>query len=189
MGVVGRSRGADGRNRDTCYAENELNIPVRVEPCVGSAPDVVYRWDRDTDILTAHLSRPDDTGGLSGSVDLEGSDGSWLILDVAGGRINGVEVAVWPTVRKRSDLSPPDDVTDASVLVTADAAPRLAALEVDTSMSADADHDERTIHFCLGARRATRTVRIAREVLLDIDGRNRLAGVWLLDVPPFPEEA
>lgn len=166
-----------------------MNIPVRVEPCVGSAPDVVYRWDPDTDILTAHLSRRDDTAGLSGSVDLEGSDGSWLILDVAGGRINGVEVAVWPTVCKRSDLAPPVDVTDASVLVTADAAPRVDVMEVDTSMAADSDHDERTIHFRLGPRRATRTVRIAREVLLDIDVRNRLAGVWLLDVPPFPEDA
>ena len=167
----------------------EVNIPVRVEPRAGSAPDVVYRWDADTDILTAHLARRDDAAGLSGSVDLEGGDGSWLILDVAGGRINGVEVAVWPTVRKRSDLLPPDDVQDASVLVTADAAPRVDAMEVDTSMTADSDHDERTIHFRLGPRRTTRTVRIAREVLLDIDTRNRLAGVWLLDVPPFPEEA
>ncbi|MEP7344253.1 MAG: hypothetical protein ABI877_03255 [Gemmatimonadaceae bacterium] len=166
-----------------------MNIPLRIEPRVGSAPDVVYRWDSDTDILTAHLAHRDNTPGMSGSVDLEGSDGSWLILDVAGGRINGVEVAVWPTVRKRSDLSPPDEVEDASVLVTTDAAPRVDALEVDTSMAADSDHAERTIHFRLGPRRTTRTVRIGREVLLDIDTRNRLAGVWLLDVPPFPEEA
>ncbi len=175
--------------RNVCLAEDAVNIPLRIEPRAGSAPDVVYRWDTDTDILTAHLRRPDDKGGMSGSVDLEGSDGSWLILDVAGGRINGVEVAVWPTVRKRSDLVPPEDVQDASVLVTADGSPRVGAMEVDTSMAADSDPAERTIHFRLGPRRTTRTVRIAREVLLDIDVRNRLAGVWLLDVPPFPEEA
>ncbi len=166
-----------------------MNIPVRVEPYAGSPADVVYRWDADTDILTAHLARLDDAAGMNGSVDLEGSDGSWLILDVAGGRINGVEVAVWPTVRKRSDLSPPDEVENATVHVTADSAPRLDAMEVDTAMAADADQAERTIHFRLGPRRSTRTVRIARDVLIDIDGRSRLAGVWLLDVPPFPEEA
>ena len=33
---------------------------------------------------------------MSGSVELEGSDGSWLILDVASGCIDGVEVAVVP---------------------------------------------------------------------------------------------
>ncbi|MFN8583391.1 MAG: hypothetical protein U0163_20750 [Gemmatimonadaceae bacterium] len=166
-----------------------MNIPVQVQPHSGTPADVVYRWDADTDILTAHLARRDEAPGMNGSVDLEGSDGSWLILDVAGGRINGVEVAVWPTVRKRSDLSPPSEVENATVLVTADAIPRVDAMEVDTAMAADADHAERTIHFRLGPRRSTRTVRIARDVLLDIDGRNRLAGVWLLDVPPFPEEA
>lgn len=166
-----------------------MNIPVRVEPSTKVAPDVVYRWDTDTDILTAHLRRPDDTGGMSGSVDLEGSDGSWLILDVAGGRISGVEVAVWPTVRKRSELTPPHDVQDASVLVTADSAPRVDALEVETSMTADSDREERTIHFRLGQIRSARTVRIGQDVLLDIDERNRLAGVWLLAVPPFPEDS
>lgn len=169
--------------------KRQVNIPVRVEPQGGTPPDVVYRWDTDTDILTAQLRQKDDATGMSGSVDLEGSDGSWLILDVAGGRINGVEVAVWPTVRKRSGLLPPAEVEDAAVLVTEDSVPRLDAVEVDTSMAADADQNERTIHFRLGPRRSTRTVRIARDVLLDIDGRSRLAGVWLLEVPPFPEEA
>jgi hypothetical protein len=30
-------------------------------------------------------------------------------------------------------------------------------------------------------------VRIARDILIDVDGRDRIAGVWLLAVPPFPE--
>ncbi|MBV6521147.1 MAG: hypothetical protein MNPFHGCM_01274 [Gemmatimonadaceae bacterium] len=166
-----------------------MNIPVFVEPRIGSAPAVSYRWDPDTDILSAQLSGRGESAGVSGSVDLEGSDGSWLILDVAGGRINGVEVAVWPTVRKRSALVPPEEVEDASVVVPANPGLRVDAVEVNTAMAADSDHAERTIHFRLGPRRATRTVRIAREVLLDIDTESRLAGVWLLDVPPFPEEA
>ena len=84
---------------------------------------------------------------------------------------------------------PPEEVEDASVVVPANPGLRVDAVEVNTAMAADSDHAERTIHFRLGPRRATRTVRIAREVLLDIDTESRLAGVWLLDVPPFPEEA
>ena len=52
---------------------------------------------------------------MSGSVGLEGADGSWLILDVAAGRINGVEVAVWPDVRKLPALAPPTNVEDVHV--------------------------------------------------------------------------
>ncbi len=36
----------------------------------------------------------------------KGSDGSWLILDLNGGSVHGVEVAVWPEVRKRSAARP-----------------------------------------------------------------------------------
>ena len=62
----------------------------------------------------------------------------------------------------------------------------MSAVEVDTPVAAESDDDERTIHFRLGPGRQVRTVRIARDMLLDIDTRDRLAGVWLLDVPPFP---
>jgi hypothetical protein len=96
---------------------------------------------------------------------------------------------VWPTVRKRSELSPPGEIEDASVTIgRAERAGDVSALEVNTALAAESDHAERTIHFRLGPPRRTRTVRIARDLLLDIDGRNGLAGVWMLDVPPFPAE-
>ena len=163
-----------------------MNIPVRVEPWAGAPAPVDYRWDEDTDILTAKVG--DGSSGRSLSVDVEGSDGSWLILDVAEERIRGVEVAVWPTVRKRTDLKPPDEIESARVKVGRDGGPQTVnAVEVDTPVAAESDHAERTIHFRLGPGRQVRTVRIARDMLLDIDTRDRLAGVWLLDVPPFPE--
>ena len=166
-----------------------LRIPVQVEEAQDASAPVEYRWDRDTDILTAHLGNTTGGDGPSGSVDIEGSDGSWLIFDVAGGRIRGVEVAVWPPVRKRSQLEPPGEVSNALVTFGRGAIEKkVAALEVNTALAAEADSAERTIHFKLGPSRSTRTVRIARDLLLDIDGRNALAGVWLLDVPPFPEE-
>ena len=61
-------------------------------------------------------------------------------------------------------------------------------MEVNTRLAAEADRAERTIHFRLGASRETRTVRIARDILVDVDRRDRMAGLWLLDVPPFPDE-
>ena len=161
-----------------------MNIPVRIEPGAATPAPVDYRWDEDTDILSAKVEDP--VGGKTLSVDVEGRDGSWLILDVSDERIRGVEVAVWPTVQKRADLKPPVEVESATVKVGRDGTPGVAAVEVDTPVAAESDDAERTIHFRMGPARQVRTVRIARDMLLDIDNRDRLAGVWLLDVPPFP---
>jgi hypothetical protein len=164
-----------------------VNIAVQVEPSSGTLPDVDYRWDPDTDILSCHL-RPCAVGeGLSGAVELEGKDGSWLILDIASGRINGVEVAVWPDVQKRPALVPPTTLEDARVVVPVRRSEGgVASLEVTTQLIAEADNLERVIHFRLGATRETRTVRLGRDLLIDLDTQSRIAGLWLLNVPPFP---
>jgi len=164
-----------------------VNISVQLQPSVGTPPDVDYRWDPDTDILSAHL-RPSAVGdGMSGAVELEGNDGSWLILDIASGCINGVEVAVWPDVRKRAALVPPQPVEDASVVVPVRrSSGGVASLEVNTNVVAEADNAERVIHFRLGRARETRTVRLGRDMLIDLDAQSQIAGLWLLNVPPFP---
>ena len=164
-----------------------MNIAVEVEPTSDTPPDVDYRWDPDTDILSCHL-RPRAVGeGTSGAVELEGTDGSWLILDIASGRISGVEVAVWPDVRKRAALAPPQPTEDARVVVPIRRPVNgVASLEVNTPLVAEADNAERVIHFKLGSTRQTRTVRLGRDLLIDLDTESRLAGVWLLNVPPFP---
>ena len=163
-----------------------MSIAVRVEPLHGMPSDVEYRWDTDTDILTANLRTRAVSEGASGSVEIEGSDGSWLILDLSGGSIHGVEVAVWPEVRKRSSLVLPGEITDGRVMVGGDGN-GIASIEMNTALAAEADDAERTIHFRLGPSRQTKTVRIARDILIDVDGKDRIAGVWLLSVPPFPE--
>lgn len=163
-----------------------MSSAVRVEPLHGTPSDVEYRWDADTDILTANLRARAVSEGASGSVEIEGTDGSWLILDLNGGSVHGVEVAVWPEVRKRSSLMPPAEITDGRVMVgTNDNG--IASIEMNTSIAAEADEGETTIHFKLGGPRPTKTVRIARDILIDVDGRDRIAGVWLLSVPPFPD--
>jgi hypothetical protein len=164
-----------------------LEIAVHVESMAAALPAVEYRWDADTDILTAAMHTGAKGQGMSGSVEIEGSDGSWLIFDVNGGRIAGVEVAVWPDVRKVGALAPPAGAAPSLVTIPARVSqPGVAALEIDTRLVADADATERTIHFRFGAPRAVRAVRVAQDLIFDIDDANHIAGLWLLNVPPFP---
>ena len=166
-----------------------MTITVQVEPAESSNWSVEYRWDRDTDILTASAKAPVSGNGVSGSVELTGADGSWLILDLAAGSIKGVEVAVWPDVRSVQTLGVPDDVQEGRLTVPATSTTgRVASFEVPTSLLAEADSAERTIHFRVGGGKAHRTVRIARDILIDVDAQNAIVGVWLLNVPPFPAE-
>jgi hypothetical protein len=167
-----------------------MNIAVRVEQYDGSPSGVEYRWDADTEILTANVGpTPIKPGnGASGTLGLEGTDGSWVILDVAGGEIQGVEVAVWPDLRKLRTLAPPPEIVDGRVsLPDADDKGEIASLEMDTSLIAESNPAESTIHFRLGKPRRVKTVRIAQDLLIDVDSRSRIAGVWLLNVPPCPD--
>ena len=164
-----------------------MNIAVQLEPSTGSPPAVEYRWDTDTDILTARLDTPGDGTGPSGALELAGTDGTWLILDVVKGRIIGLEVAVWPDVHKRATLAPPVTVEDARVVVPLRASqPGAVLLEVETPLLAESDEAERVIHFRVGLKRDVRTVRLGRDLLLDVDSQSRIAGLWLLNVPPYP---
>ena len=166
-----------------------MKIVVRLEPATGSLPDVSYRWDADTDILSAQLSANGSGDGMSGSVGLEGTDGSWLILDVADGRINGVEVAVWPDVRNIAGFALPSKVEDAHVVVPSRTSqPNIASLEMATRLVAEADTAQHNFHFKVGSGRGTRTVRLGRDMLLDVDEKSQISGLWLLNVPPNPAD-
>ena len=167
-----------------------MKLPIRVEPADESAaPPVEYRWDPDTEILSAQLQPRSAGRGLSDSVELEGADGSWLILDIDAGRINGVEVAVWPEVHKRSSLVPPSAIENARVSVPARSArAAVSAMEVDVPLQAEADEAERVFHFRLSNAKRARTLRFARDLLAEVDGSGHLVGLWMLNVPPFPAQ-
>jgi hypothetical protein len=165
-------------------------IAVQLEPRTDKAPKVKYTWDSDTEILSAHLRPGSDGSGLSGSVGLEGSDGSWVILDLNGGRINAVEVAVWPEVQQRPVLETPSKVEDAAVLIPAARSSReIRSVEVATALVAEANPTKSTFHFRLGKASKTRAIRLATDILLDVDAQNRVTGLWLLNVPPCPNPA
>ena len=166
-----------------------MKIPVRIEAADEAAPAVEYRWDADTEILSAQLQHKAAGNGASGSMELEGADGSWLILDLTAGRINGVEVAVWPDVHKRSTLAPPSSIEDARVSVPQRTSKGVSAQEVEIPVMAEADEAERVFHFKLSGAKRSRTIRLARDLLVDIDGTSNLVGLWMLNVPPFPAQS
>lgn len=164
-----------------------MTIAVQLEPPTGAPSAVEYRWDADTDILTVRIAQVSERSGPAGSIELEGTDGSWLIFDLAGERIAGVEVAVWPDVHKSPALTPPVAVEDAYAIVPLHGMqPGASTIEVDTSLRAEADDAERVIYFRVGDERTARTIRLGRDLLLDVDPASRIAGLWLLNVPPFP---
>ena len=150
-------------------------------------PQVHYRWDADTEILTVEIADQRGGGASSVSLELEGKDGAWVTLELRAGRFSGVEVAVWPPVRLRSVLAPPPAVEVAHVTVPAVLTLGGATdVEVDTLLVVEADRRRRTYHFRLGRPRPTRAVRVGGGILLDVDEAGLLAGLWLLNVPPQP---
>ena len=165
-----------------------MSLDVRVEEISESElPPVTYRWDADTEILSVTLRSAGVAEGLTGSMDIEGADGAWLMLELTAGRLAAVEVAVWPDVKTVESLVVPEVGGAARIRVPSrDAQPGLAAVEVDTAIRAVADKAERTIHFRIGPSRSTRALRVAKDLLVEVDGRSRIAGFWFLNVPPFP---
>jgi len=164
-----------------------MAFDVRLEPLdAKDLPPIEYRWDADTDILVAMLRPAGVSEGVSGSLDFEGSDGSWLTFELVDGRLAAVEVAVWPDVKSVATLQAPEPSGAARVRIPQQGDDLLAAMEVDTAIRAVADAPERTIHFRIGPTRASRAVHVARDLLLEVDAKQRIAGLWFLNVPPFP---
>ncbi|HEY4217476.1 MAG TPA: hypothetical protein VGM67_10085 [Gemmatimonadaceae bacterium] len=168
-----------------------MKISVQLETATRTPPDVRYTWSHGTEILSAQLAGDalgEPTIATSASVGLEGRDGSWLILEVAAGQIAGIEVAVWPKLRRLPEVTAPERVDDARALVPA-LCRRVRSLDTGARVTAEADPSEQNFHFRLGRTRNGRTVRIARDLLLDVDEQSHITGLWLLNVPPSSVES
>jgi hypothetical protein len=169
-----------------------MGLGARIVEHKGRVPHVSYRWDPETDILTGAIKgggEEKEGGGLTGSVELEGADGSFVLLDVAGGAIRGVEVVVWPDVRTVASLQPPADAKDGAVqLPTRRSQPAVAAVEVDTPLTIETNATESVFHVRIGPPRRLEVVRIADGLLVEVDEKSELAGLWLTGVPPFPAD-
>jgi hypothetical protein len=164
-----------------------MTIALQLQPAIGTPPVVHYRWDTDTDIFTATLASPARSRAPSGAVEIEGTDGTWLVLDLEGGSLAGVEIALWPDVHRNSALAEPGEVENARILVPLPTSQGGAAtVEVEAPLRAEADDAERVVHFRIGDRREIRSVRVGSDLLLDVDRQGCLAGLWFLNVPPYP---
>ena len=175
-----------------------MPIALQLERLDHPAPPVPrldYHWDAETAILSARLDltrvlptaaarasgRPDASG--DDTVELCGADGSWLMLDVRARQLQGVEVAVWPELTTRPGLQPPRHTGAARACVPQGQG------EVATVVVAESDEPVSTLHFRVGRSPVASTVCLGGDFLLDLDARSRLAGLWLLNVPPAPTHA
>ncbi len=165
-----------------------MNFEARIEPLDGKLPKVSYHWDPETDILSVACKGAGKAGGLNGTVDLEGDDGSFVVIDVAGGCLRGVDVVTWPDdIRTVAELATPEVVREARVVFPSrKSQPGVAAVEVDTALTVEKNAAESVFHIRVGRSRPATVVRVADRLLVEVDKQARLAGLWLLDVPPFP---
>ncbi len=161
------------------------SVTARLEAVRGAVPRMPFRWDPETEILSGRFPPPIGTG-FTGSIEFEGTEGAFVLLDVEGGTVCGVEIVVWPEVEEQR-LTPPDDAQAARlVLPVPPAASGVGAIEVETEVECFGAADERTFHFLFGEDRDVDVVRVADELLVEVDDNGVIAGLWLLNVPSFP---
>lgn len=160
-------------------------VAVRVEADGAAPAPVRYRWDPDTEILTASIEERRGGGWVATAVTIEGPGGAWVTLELRGGRFCGLEVAVWPPVELRAALCPPR-VSAGGHACCPEAAGAAPEVAVDAELRAQRDRGGRTVRLGVGPARPSRPVRVARDILVDVDDAGALAGVWLLNVPPLP---
>lgn len=165
-----------------------MALSAHVEPLSGKLPRIAFKWDPETEILSGHFSGADRSTGLTGTVELEGNDGSFAVLDVASGILRGLEVVVWPPTTVVPDLKPPTPATRGRLsLPSRVSQPGIAAVELETSLLAEKSADESVIHLRVGPRRKVTAVQLADQLILEVDEADEIAGFWLLGVPPFPQ--
>jgi hypothetical protein len=59
-------------------------------------------------------------------------------------------------------------------------------VEVDTALTMEKNARETVFHLRMGRPRPVSVFRVADLLLVEIDKQGRLAGLWFLEVPPFP---
>lgn len=163
-----------------------MNLAVVTTP-VTKLPSVSWRWEPETDILSGNF-RPA-ASGAAGALELTSADGSIVVLDLVGGRLNGLDVVIWPEVETVPKLRAPARQGAAAATLSSEVGevPVLEALEAELILTAEAAPSEDVIHLMVGRKRPVRVVGVADNLLLEVDDSNCLAGFWLLKVPPLPE--
>ena len=164
-----------------------MAFAAKVEKLDGKLPKIAYKWDAETEILSGQFKGGRKSGGLTGSVELEGAEGSFVVLDVVAGVVRGLEVVVWPETSIVADLKPPEPGSEGQLIMPSrPSQPGIAAVEVDTNLSAEKRPDESVIHLRVGPRRKSEIVQLADGLIAEVDTQGNIAGLWMTGVPPFP---
>ena len=165
-----------------------FGLGAKIAPLDGELPSVVFRWDAETEILSGVLEGVEGGRGLTGSVELEDRKGSVVTLDFQAGELRGIEVVVWPATKTVEGLRSPEADKQGRLIVPArPSQPGVAVVEADVPLAVERSPDESVIHLRVGAKHVVERVRLARQLSMELDEDEELAGFWLLDVPPFPE--
>ena len=165
-----------------------MAFAAKVEKLDGKLPHITYRWDPETEILSGQFKGATKASGLTGSVELEGAEGSFVVLDVAGGVLRGLEVVVWPEITVSESLTAPEAKAKGQLsMPSRQSQPGIAAVEVDTQLSAVKRSDESVIHIRVGPKRRVETVQLADGLIAEVDSSGNIAGLWMIGVPPFPQ--
>jgi len=163
-----------------------MGLAAQIVALTGPLPTARYTWDPETEILSGHLDGVDAEHGLTGSVEFEGKDGSFIVLDIADGVMRGLEIVVWPRTDTVSALEAPEATSTGRLcLPTRASQPGIAAVELETVLTATRSADESTIHLRVGNKRKVTLTRLADRLILEADRRGEVAGFWLLGVPRF----
>jgi hypothetical protein len=160
-----------------------MGLAAQVAALTGPLPAIRYRWDAETGILSGRLEGLDGGRGLTGSIELEGKDGSFIVLDVADGVMRGLEIVVWPKTETAAIVPPEVEQRGRLLIPTRVSQPGIASVELETQLVARRSEDGSTIHVRVGARRKVQATRLADGLILELDRRGNIAGLWLTGVP------
>ncbi len=165
--------------------EPSLGPRFTVERAPGAIPSISWRWDPETDILSGTF-RGTGSSRLDGTIELTDAEGAIAVLDVADGALAGLDVVVWPEVTSTPRLALPGSAESGRVVIRGPRADRITSVEIESVLVIRTNPGESTYHIKVGGLPTARIIRIADQLLIELDDEDGLAGCWLLEVPPFP---
>jgi hypothetical protein len=163
-----------------------VGIQAHVKPNGESdLASIAFHWDSETEILAGSIAELAAAARTACTVELEDSNGAVVSLDVAEGLLCGVEIVVWPASEVIPNIRAPDPIQNGSVFLPTAADDDLPVVEIDTALGCELAPDESVIHLMVGTKKAHHAVAVAKNFLVDLDADGSIAGLWLLNVPPF----
>lgn len=164
-----------------------MTLATRIVPLRSRLPQIEFHWDFETEILTGRFPIVAPPAAESRTIELGDLGGAFVTLGLDAEVLIGLEVVVWPKSEVSSKLTPPQTGRQGRLELQLDEAARKAGVvDLTVELSCEKNDDESTIHLGVGEPREVDCVILAENLFAEVDAEGRLAGFWLLAVPPFP---